>query len=87
MLMIRIISPGLHVITSFQQEQENRYMTKSQTAAFFSGVTATMLQMTYQTNDRTVDVATNLLFLFALVLSMTSAVASLVAAGWYRSMV
>ncbi|EJC98257.1 uncharacterized protein FOMMEDRAFT_162016 [Fomitiporia mediterranea MF3/22] len=82
----RLLAKFLREVTS-QREHESRFLTMTTIATFFSGVTATMLQMTYQTNDRPIDTATNLLYLASLVFSITSAVSSLGTIAWHKSVV
>ena len=56
-------------------------------ATFLSGVTATILQMTYQQTAGATAVATNTLLLSSLVFSVSSAVSSLLVMAWQRSVV
>jgi hypothetical protein len=56
-------------------------------AAFFSAVTATMIQFTYQVIVTPLDVAVNTLLLLSLVFSVASAAHSLLVMAWRQSCV
>jgi hypothetical protein len=54
-------------------------------AAFFSGVTATMIQFTYEENSNSLDIAVNSLLLSSLTCSVASAAHSLLVISWLSS--
>ncbi|THH03047.1 hypothetical protein EW145_g6574 [Phellinidium pouzarii] len=56
-------------------------------ATFFSAVTATALQMSYQDNANSIAIATNALLLSSIVLSVASAISSLLTMAWHGSVV
>ncbi|KAI5117259.1 hypothetical protein M0805_006422 [Coniferiporia weirii] len=78
---------GLPVISSTLQNKDSRYLTMTTIATFFSGVTATMMQMSYQNNTNSIEIATNAFLLSSIVFSVSSAVASLLTMAWNRSVV
>ena len=56
-------------------------------AAFFSAVTATMIQFTYQVNTTPLDTVVNVLLIMSLVFSVASAAHSLLIMAWRQSCV
>ncbi|THH08562.1 hypothetical protein EW145_g2624 [Phellinidium pouzarii] len=77
------ISEGISSISSVQKAKAAHFLTLSTIATFFSGVTSTLLQMVYQgTNDWA-----RFSLLVSLAFSVSSALSSLVAVSWYRSMI
>lgn len=63
------------------------YLTLTTIAAFFSGVTATMIQFTYQTTATSLQVAVNTLLFLSLAFSIASAANSLLVMSWRQSFV
>ncbi|KAL5523231.1 hypothetical protein ACEPAF_1498 [Sanghuangporus sanghuang] len=80
------LSNDLGVVIASQKENEQRFLSITAIATFFTGVTATMLQISIEkSHANSVDTTTNLLFLLGLVFSTTSAVTSLVSISWNKS--
>ncbi|KAL5499214.1 hypothetical protein ACEPAH_1732 [Sanghuangporus vaninii] len=80
------LSNDLEVVIASQKENEQRFLSITAIATFFTGVTATMLQISIEkSHANSVDTTTNLLFLLGLVFSTTSAVTSLVSISWNKS--
>lgn len=65
-----------------QKETGDALQTLSTVATFLSGVTATMLQLTYQNSTTHLDVAVNMLWLTSLILSLGCAINSQLAYRW-----
>jgi hypothetical protein len=75
------------MIKGAQAHVFSRYLNMTTIAAFFSAVTATMIQFTYQVTATPLDVAVNTLLLLSLVFSVASAAHSLLVMAWRQSCV
>lgn len=65
-----------------QKANGNNLLNLSTIATFFSGVTATTAQYSYDRNEAILDWMTNLLFFGSLVLSISAAINSLLGLTW-----
>ena len=67
---------------SAQQANGNNLLHLLTIATFFSGVTATAAQSSYERNESTLEWVTNLFFFGSLVLSISAAINSLLGLTW-----
>ena len=67
---------------SAQQANGNNLLNLSTIATFFSGVTVTAAQCSYEKNESTLEWMTNLFFFGSLVLSISAAINSLLGLTW-----
>lgn len=84
-LISNILSKGVQMITSTQQNQASTYLIMTTISTFFSGVTATTLQFTYAQTTAVIDNIVNALLFSSLIFSIASAVNSLLIMSWKRS--
>lgn len=82
-----ILYEGIKMITETQQNQASTYLTMTTIAMFFSGGTATTLQLTYTQKNTIIDNIVNAMFFSSLINSIASAVNSLLVMSWKRSFV
>ena len=75
-------SLGIPVIRLAQTNATDRYLNMSTLAAFFSSVTATTLQFSFQSNDTRAQIAVNSFWFCSLLFSIASAVNSLLGMTW-----
>ena len=61
------------------------FQTTATIAAFLSGVTATIMQFTYQFTDTPLENAVNILLFSSLLFSLMSVINSLLFIKWYKS--
>lgn len=73
------------MITTTQQNQASTYLIMTTIATFFSGVTATTLQFTFNQTTAAIDNIVNALLFSSLIFSIASAVNSLLIMSWKRS--
>ncbi|KLO17305.1 hypothetical protein SCHPADRAFT_994468 [Schizopora paradoxa] len=83
--MKRFIDNGIPCIAYAQKRSAKVLANASTVATFFSGVAATTLQYSFNTTRTPVDNATNTLWFAALVLSIGSAVSSLLTMTWRQA--
>lgn len=76
---------GVPMITTTQQNQASTYLIMTTIATFFSGVTATTLQFTFNQTTAAIDNIVNALLFSSLIFSIASAVNSLLIMSWKRS--
>ena len=69
-----------------QESYGNNLLNLSTISTFFSGVTATTAQYSYDRNTTTLDWMTNLLFFGSLILSISAAINSLLGFTWKHAM-
>jgi len=74
------------VIKSTQQHAAANLLKLSIIAMFFSVVTATTLQFSYQSTDGVLENSVNALWFFSLIFSIAAAVNSLLGLTWEQSM-
>ena len=75
------------MIKGAQTHITSRCLNMTTIAAFFSGVTATIIQFTYEITATPLDVAVNTLLILSLVFSVASAAHSLLVMAWRQSCV
>jgi WD repeat-containing protein 26 len=80
------VEVGVPAIRFAQKSNGNNLLNLSTIATFFSGVTATTSQYSFQSNESTLDWMTNLLFFGSLVLSISAAINSLLGLTWKHAM-
>ena len=76
---------GIPMIRAAQASVTSRYLNMTTIAAFFSGVTATMIQFTFQSTSTRVEVAVNTSLMLSLAFSVGSAASSLLVMSWRQS--
>ena len=76
------IEVGVPTIRFTQHHTANGLQNLSTVATFFSAVTATTIQYSYQSNSTTTQEAVNALWLMALIFSLASAINSQLAYHW-----
>lgn len=73
------------MITTTQQNQASAYLIMTTIASFFSGVTATTFQFTFNQTIAVIDNILNVLLFSSLILSISSAVNSRLIMLWKHS--
>lgn len=73
------------MISAAQQNQASTYLTMTTIATFFSGVTATTLQFTFNQTATVLDNIVNAFLFSSLIFSIGSAVNSLLVMSWKHS--
>lgn len=76
---------GLPAIRVSQDRSSTNLLNLSTTATFFSAVTATTLQMSYQTTETLLQRAVNTFYFASLILSVAAAVNSLLGLAWTQA--
>jgi hypothetical protein len=69
-------------VRSSEEHSSKNLANLSTIATFFSGVTATALQMSYQVLDDRLQESVNTFYFASLILSISAAVSSLLALAW-----
>jgi hypothetical protein len=80
------VEVGVPAIRFAQTAHGNNLLNLSTIATFFSGVTATTAQYSFDHNDSILAWMTNLLFFASLVLSISAAINSLLGLTWKHAM-
>ena len=75
------------MIKGAQANVTSKYLNMTTIAAFFSAVTATMIQFTYEATTPPLGAAVNTLFNLSVVFSVASAAHSLLVMAWRQSCV
>lgn len=78
-MLIDVVVPQ---VRSSEEHSSKNLANLSTIATFFSGVTATALQMSYQILDSRLQESVNTFYFASLILSISAAVSSLVALAW-----
>ena len=72
-----------------QKEQkrtaESQRMNLITIATFFSGITATVLQFTFEHNETRIEILVNVFFFLSIVFSISSAANGLLVIAWRRT--
>lgn len=76
---------GIPMIRMAQANVTAKFLTLSTIATFFSSVTATMIQFSYQTTSTRISVAVNTFWFLSLVFSIASAAHGLLVMSWRQS--
>ena len=76
---------GMSSIVTDQTNDLNRYHNITTVATFLAGVTATILQFTYEKNGSAIAIAVNTALFASIVLSMASVSSSLMVVAWKRT--
>ncbi|KIP12842.1 hypothetical protein PHLGIDRAFT_32715 [Phlebiopsis gigantea 11061_1 CR5-6] len=79
------IKVGIPTIRGAQKGSATNLVNLSTVAALFSGVTATMIQFSYQANSTTLEDAVNGFWFISLVFSISAAVNSLLGLTWMQA--
>ena len=81
-----LVEDRVPTIRFAQKSYGNNLLNLSTISTFFSGVTATAAQYSYDRNMTTLDWMTNMLFFGSLVLSISAAINSLLGFTWNHAM-
>lgn len=76
---------GIPTVRSSQEHSVAILVNQSTVATFFSGVTATMLQFSYNVAETKLDIAVNAFWFVSLVFSTSAAVNSLLGLTWMQA--
>lgn len=80
------VANGVPAIRFAQKHNGDNLLNLSTIATFFSGVTATAAQYSFDKREKPLDRVTNLMFFGSLVLSISAAINSLLGLTWKRAM-